>query len=127
VRADLADALVFNGQSREAIAMLDDLVRSFDPGNDYIRWVLAGAHFAREDYGATLLQVKQMTNPAPAFRISAASRALLGDIAGARRVMKAALDFNPNFDLRAWLAIFPCRDKVFLRNYTEGLRAAGFM
>jgi DNA-binding SARP family transcriptional activator len=127
VCADLADALVFNGQSREAIAMLDDLVRSFDPGGDYIRWVLAGAHFAREDYGATLLQVKQMSNPAPAFRISAAARALIGDVAGSRRVMKAAMDFNPNFDLRAWMEIFPCRDKIFLRNYTDGLRAAGFL
>ena len=127
VRADLADALIFNGQSREAIAMLDDLVSSFDPGGDYLRWVLAGAHFAREDYAATLLQIKQMNNPAPAFRISAAARALIGDVAGARRVMKAALDFNPNFDLRAWLAMFPCRDKVFLRNYTEGLHAAGFL
>ena len=126
VCADLADALVFNGQSREAIAMLDDLVRSFDPGGDYIRWVLAGAHFAREDYGATLLQVKQMSNPAPAFRISAAARALIGDVAGSRRVMKAAMDFNPNFDLRSWLAMQPCRNKDFVQRYTEGLRIAGF-
>jgi DNA-binding SARP family transcriptional activator len=126
VCADLADALVFNGQSREAIAMLDDLVRSFDPGGDYIRWVLAGAHFAREDYGATLLQIKQMSNPAPAFRISAASRALMGDISGARRVMKASMDFNPNFDLRAWMAMAPCRNKDFVQRYTEGLRIAGF-
>ncbi len=126
VCADLADALVFNGQSREAIAMLDDLVRSFDPGGDYIRWVLAGAHFAREDYGATLLQIKQMSNPAPAFRISAAARALVGDVAGSRRVMKAAMDFNPNFDLRSWLAMQPCRNKDFVQRYTEGLRIAGF-
>ena len=126
VRADLADALVFNGQSREAIAMLDDLVRSFDPGGDYIRWVLAGAHFAREDYGASLLQVKQMSNPTPAFRISAAARALIGDVAGARRVMKASMDFNPNFDLRAWLAMAPCRNRDFNQRYTEGLRIAGF-
>ena len=126
VCADLADALVFNGQSREAIAMLDDLVSSFDAGGDYIRWVLAGAHFAREDYAATLLQVKQMSNPAPAFRISAASRALVGDVAGARRVMKASMDFNPNFDLRSWLAMAPCRNKDFMQRYTEGLRIAGF-
>ena len=126
VRADLADALVFNGQSREAIAMLDDLVRSFEPGGDYIRWVLAGAHFAREDYGATLLQVKQMSNPAPAFRISAAARALIGDVSGARRVMKASMDFNPNFDLRSWMAMAPCRNKDFVQRYTEGLRIAGF-
>ncbi len=126
VRADLADALVFNGQSREAIAMLDDLVRSFDPGGDYIRWVLAGAHFAREDYAATLLQVKLMSNPAPAFRISAAARALIGDVAGSRRVMKAAMDFNPNFDLRSWLTMQPCRNKDFVQRYTEGLRIAGF-
>jgi DNA-binding SARP family transcriptional activator len=127
VRADLADALVFNGQSREAIAMLDDPVSAFDPGGDYIRWVLAGAHFGCEDYGATLLQIKQMSNPAPAFRISAAARALMGDIAGARRVMKAAMDFNPSFDLRAWMEIFPCRDKIFITNYTDGLRTAGFL
>jgi len=126
VCADLADALVFNGQSREAIAMLDDLVRSFDPGGDYIRWVLAGAHFAREDYGATLAQIKQMSNPAPAFRISAAARALIGDISGARRVMKASMDFNPNFDLRSWMAMAPCRNKDFVQRYTEGLRIAGF-
>ena len=126
VRADLADALVFNGQSREAIIMLDDLVRSFDPGDDYIRWVLAGAHFAREDYESTLLQVKLMANPAPAFRISAAARALIGDVAGARRVMKASMDFNPNFDLRSWLAMCPCRNKDFVQRYTEGLRIAGF-
>jgi DNA-binding SARP family transcriptional activator len=126
VCADLADALVFNGQSREAIAMLDELVRSFDPGGDYIRWVLAGAHFAREDYGATLLQIKQMSNPAAAFRISAAARALIGDVSGARRVMKASMDFNPNFDLRSWMAMAPCRNKDFVQRYTEGLRIAGF-
>ena len=126
VCADLADALVFNGQSREAIAMLDNLVRSFDPSGDYIHWVLAGAHFAREDYGAALLQVKQMSNPAPAFRISAAAHALMGDIAGARRVMKASMDFNPNFNLQSWLAIAPCRDRDFLQRYTEGLKIAGF-
>ena len=126
VRADLADALVFNGQAREAIDLLGDLVRSFDPGDDYIRWVLAGAQFAREDYEATLLQVKQMSNPAVAYRISAAARALIGDVAGARRVMKASMDFNPNFDLRAWLAMAPCRNKDFLQRYTEGLRLAGF-
>jgi len=126
VCADLADALVFNGQSREAIAMLDNLVNSFEPGDNYIRWVLAGAHFAREDYGATLLQVKQMSNPAPAFRISAAARALIGDVSGARRVMKASMDFNPNFDLRSWMAMAPCRNRDFLQRYTEGLRIAGF-
>jgi DNA-binding SARP family transcriptional activator len=126
VCADLADALVFNGQSREAIAMLDDLVRPFDPGGDYVRWVLASAHFAREDYAATLQQVKQMSNPAPAFRVSAAARALLGDVAGARRVVKAAMDFNPNFDLSSWLAMAPCRNKDLVQHYTEGLRIAGF-
>jgi tetratricopeptide (TPR) repeat protein len=126
VRADLADALVFDGQSREAIVILNDLVRSFDRGGDYIRWVLASAHFAHEDYGATLLQIRQMSNPAPAFRISAAARALMGDVSGARRVMKASMDFNPNFDLRSWLAMAPCRNKDLIQHYTEGLRMAGF-
>jgi len=126
VRADLADALVFNGQSREAVALLNELMLSVDPEDDYIRWVFAGAHFAREDYQAALLQINQMNNPAPAFRISAASRAMMGDVAGALRVMKASMDFNPNFNLRAWLAMAPCRNEGILQRYTEGLRIAGF-
>ena len=126
VRADLADALVFSGHSREAIALLDELARSFDPDDDYIRWVLAGAHFDREDYEASLRQVAQMSNPAPAFRISAAARALAGDVAGARRVMRDSMEFNPDFDLKAWLAMAPFRNRGFLQRYTEGLRLAGF-
>ena len=126
VRADLADALVFYGQPREAIAMLGDLEQSLVPSDNYIRWVLASAHFARDDYGAALLQIRQMSNPAPAFRIAAASRALIGDVVGARRVMKASMDFNPTFDLRAWLAMAPCRNKDFIQRFTEGLRIAGF-
>jgi hypothetical protein len=50
----------------------------------------------------------------------------MGDVAGARRVMKASMNFNPNFNLRSWLAISPCRSKGFLQRYTEGLRIAGF-
>jgi DNA-binding SARP family transcriptional activator len=126
VCADLADALVFNGQSREAIAMLEDRVRSFAPVSDPIRWVLATVHFAREDYAAAVLQVKQMSDPAPAFRISAAAHALVGDVSGARRLKNASMDFNPNFDLRAWLAMAPCRNKDFVQRYTEGLKIAGF-
>ena len=117
---------MFNGQAREAIALLDESTRPFDPADDYVSWVLAGAHFAHEDYGATLLQIRQMSNPAPAFRISAAARALMGDVSGARRVMKASMDFNPNFDLRSWLAMAPCRNKDLIQHYTEGLRMAGF-
>ena len=126
LRADLADALVFNGQAREAIALLDETVHSFDPADDYTRWVLAGAHFARGDYAATLAQVMQMSNPAPAFRLSAAARALSGDVVGARRVMKASMDFNPNFDFGKWLAMLPCRNNDHLQRYTDGLLIAGF-
>jgi DNA-binding SARP family transcriptional activator len=50
---------------------------------------------------------------------------LIGDVAGARRVMKASMDFNPNFDLRSWLAMAPCRDKDFVQRYTEGLADRG--
>ena len=82
--------------------------------------MLAGAQFACEDYGAALLQIEQMSNPAAAFRIAAAARALIGDVAGARRVMKASINFNPNFDLRSWLAMAPCRDKDFIQRYGDG-------
>jgi uncharacterized protein YeaO (DUF488 family) len=40
--------------------------------------------------------------------------------------MKASMDFNPNFDLRSWMAMAPCRNQDFVQRYTEGLKIAGF-
>jgi uncharacterized protein YeaO (DUF488 family) len=36
------------------------------------------------------------------------------------------MDFNPNFDLRSWMAMAPCRNQDFVQRYTEGLKIAGF-
>lgn len=126
VRADLADALIFNGQSTDAIEMLAESLRLYGPSNDYVHWILAGAHFDCEDYRAALREIGRMGNAAPAFKVSAAAHTLLGETELASRVVKTSMELNPHFDLTSWLSIVPCRNRELVQRYTDSLRLAGF-
>jgi len=125
VRADLADALVFNGQAGEAIELYAPSNQDRRPG-DYPHWILASAHFCRGDYRASLDEIAQMENPVPASRVSAAAHALLGETQRARRIVTASMEFNPEFNLNLWLSMFPCHNHEYIQRYSDGLREAGF-
>jgi tetratricopeptide (TPR) repeat protein len=127
VRADLAEALIFNGQAPEAIDLVNESRSLLGLSDDYHHWILASVHFDRGDYGASLREVGMMGNPAPAFRLSAAAHAILGEVERARRVMRASMEFNPDFNLTSWLSLVPSRNRDCVQRYTEGLRLAGFV
>ncbi len=126
IRVDLADALAFAGQATEAIRLLDQSKHLYDRNDDYSHWVRAGAHFNREDYRSTLGEIALMSDPTPAFRLSAAAHAFLGEAEHARRVHEASMEFNPGFKLDLWLSMFPSRNHEFIQRYSDGLRQAGF-
>jgi DNA-binding SARP family transcriptional activator len=126
VRVDLADALVLGGQATDAIRLLDQSKHLYDRNDDYGHWVRAGAHFNREDYRATLEEIAVMGDPTPAFRVSAAAHAHLGEHEHARRIHDASMEFNPGFKLDLWLSMFPGRNHEFVQRYSDGLRQAGF-
>jgi DNA-binding SARP family transcriptional activator len=127
VRADLADALIFNGQAAEAVELVNESKALPGPSDDYFHWILASVHFDRGDYAASVREIGMMANPAPAFRLSAAAHAVLGDNERARRVMRASMEFNPDFSLTSWLSLVPSRNRDCVQRYTEGLRLAGFV
>jgi DNA-binding SARP family transcriptional activator len=126
VRVDLADALVFGGQASEAIRTIRHSQQLHDPSDDYVRWTLAGALFGSGDYRAALAEIEKMTDPAPAFRVAAASHALLGEAQPARRIVEMSMEFNPGFKLDLWLSMVPICDHEFMQRYSDGLRQAGF-
>jgi len=127
VRVDLADALVFGGRATEAIRLLDQSKHLYDRNDDYGHWVRAGAHFNREEYRATLEEIAIMSDPTPAFRLSAAAHALSwrGRATPVGSVM-SRWSSNPGFKLDLWLSMFPSRNHEFIQRYSDGLRQAGF-
>lgn len=126
IRVDLADALIFDGQALDAIEILGHSERLRDPRDDYAHWILAGAHFDLGDYRASLRDVACMGSPSPAFRISAAAHALLGETQLAKRIATMSMELNPDFDLTSWLSMIPSRNRELLQRYSDGLRMAGF-
>jgi DNA-binding SARP family transcriptional activator/tetratricopeptide (TPR) repeat protein len=127
VRADLADALIFNGQVAEAMELVNDFKPLPASCDDYLRWIMASVYFDRDDYGSSLHEIGMMGNPAPAFRLCAAAHAIRGDREQARQVRRASMEFNPDFNLSSWLSLVPSRNRDCVRRYTEGLRLAGFV
>jgi len=67
-----------------------------------------------------------MRDPRPASRLAAASWAMLGNLAKAKTYRLRTLRDNPNFDLDAWLAMVPLKEKWQTERYREGLLKAGF-
>jgi tetratricopeptide (TPR) repeat protein len=93
---------------------------------DYYYWTAAGANYLLGEYTEALSYLERMRDPAPASRLAAASWAMLGNVAKAKAYRQRALRDNPNFDLEAWLAMVPLKEKWQTEHYREGLLKAGF-
>ncbi|MGA2043154.1 MAG: BTAD domain-containing putative transcriptional regulator [Roseiarcus sp.] len=126
VQVDLADALISNGDAREAIRLFAESKQLGRRGADNDHWILAGGLYQIGEYRAALDEIANMQNPLPALRLSAASHAMLGERVAAQRLRAELMEYNPGFKLAQWLSIMPCRDVAHVQQYSEGLRMAGF-
>jgi len=126
VQVDLADALLAVGKPDESLEVLNAVRHLIPFGLDIGHWIAASAHYCREDYRATAQEIELMQNPAPAYRVSAAAYAMLGEKEIAGRLKSAAMEFNPNFKVKQWLAVCPIGSKELIQHYEDGLLIAGF-
>jgi DNA-binding SARP family transcriptional activator/tetratricopeptide (TPR) repeat protein len=126
VSVDLADAFVADGRATEAIDQFARSKQLLQRGVDGDHWIAAGAHYFLENYNSAIQEISKMRNQSTAFRILAASYAMLGDRRSANRVVRDTLEFNPEFELSRWLAMIPTCNGDYLRHFTDGLRKAGF-
>jgi DNA-binding SARP family transcriptional activator/TolB-like protein len=124
--AEFADALVHGCEIDSAIAKIKLAIALNPLCPDRYWWIASGAYYFAEDYHAVIEFVSNMRNRAPALRLLAASHAMLGNAAEARRCVDQAMKDHPNFTVSKWLEIIPTRRPASLRHYEQALRLAGF-
>jgi adenylate cyclase len=146
--AALDRALVLNGNSAQALRASGWVrLRSGDPGtatehftrairlsplDSFTCQAFAGlgiAHMMAGDYEEAVKFARQAMSEQPrnavAYRIVAASLALLGRIEEARAAMRALLAETPNFSMSRMQKNIPYQDAEFVERYLRGLREAG--
>ncbi|MDK4715808.1 hypothetical protein [Rhizobium sp. CNPSo 4039] len=121
-----ADSLTHGANPKAALEKVVTALDLNPLAPDYYYWTAAGASYLLGEYTEALTYLDSMRDPVPASRLAAASWAMLGDPAKAKTHRLRALRDNPNFDLEAWLAMVPLKEKWQTDRYREGLQKAGF-
>lgn len=121
-----ADSLTHGANPKAALEKVATALDLNPLAPDYYYWTAAGASYFLGEYAETLAYLDRMRDPGPASRLAAASWAMLGDLAKAKAYRQRALRDNPDFDLEAWLAMIPIKEKWQTEHYREGLLKAGF-
>ncbi|OWV83168.1 peptide antibiotic resistance protein [Rhizobium sp. R693] len=121
-----ADTLVHASRPKEALAKIQKAMSLNPISPDSYLWCAAGASYFLEQYGDAMAYVEAMKDKAPAYRIAAASCAMIGDRRRAQFYRQRAEALNPVFDLEKWLSVVPMKEQWHKDLYREGLLKAGF-
>jgi TolB-like protein/class 3 adenylate cyclase/Tfp pilus assembly protein PilF len=122
---------VWLGESEAAIDRVSRALRlnPTDPHSWSMYAVLAHAHFFAGRYTDALSWAEMATREKPQFLlpnyIAAASNALAGRLAEARRAMGRVRQLDPSLDTSNLQILFPLRRQEDLARLAEGLRLAG--
>jgi DNA-binding SARP family transcriptional activator/tetratricopeptide (TPR) repeat protein len=126
VLADYADTLVHAADLQGAADRIEKAIELNPLCPDDYWWTAGGAYYLLGDYRKSIDALRRMTDRRPASRLMAASFAMLGERAEARRCVRAVREDHPNFSVERWLSILPMRDPQRRAHYEQGLRLAGF-
>jgi DNA-binding SARP family transcriptional activator/TolB-like protein len=124
--ADLADAL---SHACEPAAALEKITKAIDLNPlcpDHYWWAAGGANFHLRRYAEAIESMSHMNDPSPAFRLLAASWAMLGEREQAAKYVRKATEIHPDFSVNGWLSILPTKNPEFAQHYERSLREAGF-
>ena len=125
ILADMSDAYTCVAQPARAVEMMQRAMRLNPWYPDWYLWNYAEALFDLERYDEVIATLTQMRDPTEGQRLLAASHALIGNVADARRHATAVRLAHPNFSLAEWRAITPNVDSPSQERFFEGLRLAG--
>ena len=123
---DYADALQHSCDAAAALQKIEQAIELNPLGPDRYWWVAADVNFHLERYTDAINCMSRMRDQSPAFRLIAASWAMLGEKERAKEYVRRAKDIHPDFSVDAWLSILPIRTPEFASRYKHGLREAGF-
>jgi adenylate cyclase len=125
IMAEMSDALTYNGEMNEAVALLKQAMRLNPYFPDTYLWYLADAYFALRQYEDTIETLQRMTNPVIGSRLLAASYAYLGQEDAARTHAAIVLKNQPDFSINEWVNKQPEINPAETLHFAEGLRKAG--
>jgi adenylate cyclase len=92
---------------------------------DWYLWNLGEVHFNLGKYDEAISTLNQMRDQSNAYRLLAASHALLGEMEKARHFAGQVLVLQPEFTLERWREVPPDRNPEPRDRYLEGLKKAG--
>lgn len=121
-----ADTLVHASRPQDALEKIEKAISLNPIAPDAYLWCAAGASYFLERYEEALGYVDRMKDKAPAYRIAAASCAMIGDRKRAQFYRQRAELLNPAFEVEKWLALVPFKEQWQKELYRDGLFKAGF-
>ena len=122
---EYADALVYDGEPRKSLDLIERAMRLNPYYPDWYLWNLGDAYFHLGDYEQTIASVSKMRNPAESHRLLASSYAHLGIMDKARYHAEQLRIAHPNFSITHWRNVPPSKNPADLERFVEGLRKAG--
>lgn len=125
VLADTGHCVSSCGDHQRAIHLLQRAMRLNPYYPDWYLWNLGEVHFNLGKYDEAISTLNQMRDQSNAYRLLAASHALLGEMEKARHFAGQVLVLQPEFTLERWREVPPDRNPEPRDRYLEGLKKAG--
>lgn len=126
ILADHANALSHCSEMDAALVKIRSAIELNPiPPDDYL-WTAGGALFFLNDYEGALSYLGRMQRQEPAYRLTAACLAMMGQRREAARFVSRALEDQPNFLVDEWVATIPLRSQAHVEHYAQALSRAGF-
>ncbi|MEZ5848646.1 MAG: tetratricopeptide repeat protein [Geminicoccaceae bacterium] len=122
---EYADALVYAGDPRESLKLIERAIRLNPFTPDHYFWALGDAFFALGEYEHVIEALSRMRDPSQGMRLLAASHAHLGNDEEAGRIARRILARDPDFTVDHWATVPPHRHEERRARLIEGLKRAG--
>lgn len=121
-----ADTLVHASRPKEGLEKIERAISLNPLGPDEYFWCAAGASYFVGSFDNAVSRIQNMSNQSSAYRLLAASCAMLGDTKRAHHYRRKDKEANPQFDLQKWLSVVPIKEHWQKEMYREGLLKAGY-
>jgi adenylate cyclase len=123
--ADMAEALIYGGESGKAIAQIKEAMLRNPKIPYWYWWNLGRAYYMAGRYEEAIDAIARLTDPPKdVLLVTAASKAQLGDIDGAKSDMAEFSEYDPEWSI-AKSADYYYRNDGDRQHWLEGLRKAG--
>ena len=125
ILAEMGHSASVYGDTDRAVELIQRAMRLNPFYPDWYLWHLGEAYFDMSDYDEAIRTLNKMSDKTEAYRMLAASNALLGRMEEARRHAEQILVTHPEFTLKHWADVPPDRNPEPRERLIEGLKRAG--